>query len=143
MGGACSLWGPAMTKRKILVVDDEAEICEMTKLLLERAGHDVTCTTDSRRVACILEEQLFEAVITDMLMPEKDGLEVMADLRRDHPEMRIIAASGGGRIASNSYLQIARRSGAHALLPKPFTLPELLACLEEAFQPVPVAKPAA
>ena len=132
-----------MTKRKILVIDDEADICEMTKLLLERAGHDVSCTTDSRAAARMLKEQAFEVVITDMLMPDKDGLEVMADLRRHHPEVRIIASSGGGRVSSDSYLHIARKSGAHALLSKPFTLKELLTCIEEAFQTLPVAKPAA
>ena len=136
-----------MTKRKILVIDDEPDICEMTKLLLEKAGHDVTCTSDSRLAGRMLKEQPFDAVITDMLMPDKDGLEVMAELRRNHPEVRIIAASGGGRVSSDSYLHIARKSGAHALLSKPFTLQELLNCIEEAFSkmpaPVPVAKPAA
>ena len=144
-----------MTKRKILVIDDEEDICEMTKILLEKAGHDVTCTTDSRVAARLLKEQKFEAVITDMLMPDKDGLEVMADVRRHHPEIRIIAASGGGRVSSESYLHIARKSGAHALLPKPFTLPDLLSCVETAFStqpgstttapmpgPLPVPKPA-
>ena len=132
-----------MTKRKILVIDDEADICEMTKLLLERAGHEVACTSDSRLAGRMLKEQAFDAVITDMLMPDKDGLEVMADLRRNHPEVRIIASSGGGRVSSDSYLHIARKSGAHALLSKPFTMPELLACIEQAFQPLPIAKPAA
>lgn len=145
-----------MTKRKILVIDDEEDICEMTKLLLEKAGHDVTVTTDARLAARLLREQPYEAVITDMLMPDKDGLEVMADLRRYHPEVRIIASSGGGRVSSDSYLTIARKSGAHALLSKPFTLPELLACIDTAFstQPgstttsplsvaAPIAKPAA
>lgn len=132
-----------MTKRKILVIDDEADICEMTKLLLERAGHEVACTTDSRLAMRLMDEQPFEAVITDMLMPDKDGLEVMADVRRNHPEVRIIASSGGGRVSSNSYLHIAQKSGAHALLAKPFTYPELVACIEAAFQTAPVAKPAA
>ena len=132
-----------MTKRKILVIDDEADICEMTKLLLERAGHEVACTSDSRLAGRMLKEQAFDAVITDMLMPDKDGLEVMADLRRNHPEVRIIASSGGGRVSSDSYLHIARKSGAHALLSKPFTMPELIASVEKAFQTVPVAKPAA
>ena len=115
----------------------------MTKLLLEKAGHDVTVTSDSRLAARMLKEQPFEVVITDMLMPDKDGLEVMADLRRHHPDVRIIASSGGGRVSSDSYLHIARKSGAHALLSKPFTLQELLTCIEEAFAKLPVAKPAA
>ena len=132
-----------MTKRKILVIDDEADICEMTKLLLERAGHEAACTTDSRLALNLVNEQPFDAVITDMLMPEKDGLEVIADLRRNHPGVRIIASSGGGRVSSNSYLHIAQKSGAHALLAKPFTYPELVASIEAAFQTAPAAKPAA
>lgn len=123
------------TRRKILVIDDESDIGEMTKLLLERAGHEVACTTDGRTASKLIDEKHYEVVITDMLMPDRDGLEVIADLRRKHPTVRLIAASGGGRISSDSYLQIARRSGAHALLPKPFTLKELLASLETAFAP--------
>jgi DNA-binding NtrC family response regulator len=132
-----------MIKRKILVIDDEADICEMTKLLLEKVGHDVSWTTDSRQVARLLQEQAFEVVITDMLMPNKDGLEVMAELRRIRPGVRIVASSGGGRVSSQSYLHIARKSGAHALLSKPFTLSELLTSVEEAFQETPVATTAA
>ena len=120
------------TRRKILVIDDEQDICHLTKLLLERAGHEVECMTDSRAALRLLDEQMFDIVITDMLMPERDGLEVMADVRRNHPGVKIIASSGGGRVSSNSYLQIARKSGAHALLPKPFTLKELLASIEAA-----------
>ncbi|MEO6873328.1 MAG: response regulator [Opitutaceae bacterium] len=135
-----------MIKRKILVIDDEEEICEMTKLLLERSGHEVMITSDSRSASRLLKEHGFDAVITDMLMPDKDGLEVMADLRRNHPGVRIIASSGGGRVSSDSYLLIARKSGAHALLSKPFTLEELLRCLDEAFRTAPAqaeADPAA
>ncbi|MDB6093928.1 MAG: response regulator receiver protein [Verrucomicrobia bacterium] len=125
------------TSRKILVIDDEPDIGEMTKLLLERVGHEVACITDGRQASRLIDERGIEVIITDMLMPDRDGLEVMADMRRKHPSVRIIAASGGGRISSDSYLQIARRSGAHALLPKPFTMKELLASLETAFAPPP------
>ncbi len=103
--------------RKILVIDDEVDICDMTKLLLERAGHEVLCASDGRIAMRMLAEQMFDLVITDMLMPNRDGLELIADLRRNHPSVRIIASSEGGRISSDSYLQIARTSGAHALLP--------------------------
>jgi CheY-like chemotaxis protein len=78
---------------------------------------------------------MFDVIITDILMPNRDGLEVMAEVRRKHPAVRIIASSGGGRVSSDSYLQIARRSGAHALLPKPFTMGELHASIEAAFIP--------
>lgn len=127
------------TSRKILVIDDETDICDMIKLLLERAGHEVLCMTDGRAALRLLDEQMFDVVITDMLMPDRDGLEIMADLRRKHPGVRIIASSGGGRISSDSYLQIARKSGAHALLAKPFTHKELLTSIDAAFPPAPSA----
>ena len=132
-----------MTTRKILVIDDEPEVCELTKLLLEHAGHYAVGVTESRQASRLLEQETFDAVITDMLMPDKDGLEIMAELRRKHPAVRIIASSGGGRVSSDSYLRIALHSGAHALLSKPFTHEELLACVEAAFQNAPAAKPAA
>ena len=125
--------------RKILVIDDEEDICEMTKLLLERAGHEVLCASDGCVAARMLDQQMFDVVITDILMPNRDGLEVMADLRSKHPAVRIIASSGGGRISSDSYLQIALRSGAHALLPKPFTIGELHASIDAAFESAPAA----
>ena len=121
--------------RKILVIDDEEDICVMTKLLLERAGHEVLCASDGFVATRMLDEQMFDVIITDILMPNRDGLEVMADVRRKHPAVRIIASSGGGRVSSDSYLQIARKSGAHALLPKPFTMGELHASIEAAFAP--------
>lgn len=126
-------------RRKILVIDDEQDICDLTKLLLERCGHEVVCETDSRSALRVLDTQMFDIVITDMLMPDRDGLEVMADVRRNHPAVRIIASSGGGRVSSNSYLQIARKSGAHALLPKPFTHKELIASIEAAMVTPPAA----
>jgi len=141
---AGSVVTPAMaTRLKILVIDDEADICDMTKLLLERVGHEVICACDGRVAMQLLDSQMFDLVITDMLMPNRDGLEVMADLRRKHPAVRIIATSGGGRISSDSYLQIARRAGAHALLPKPFTLKELHASLIAAMPDAAAAAPAA
>ncbi|MBS0662921.1 MAG: response regulator [Verrucomicrobia bacterium] len=131
---------------KILVIDDEPEICELTKLLLERAGHEVLTATNGNAAIRLFNEQIFDLVITDILMPDRDGLEVIAELRRKHPAVRIIASSGGGRVSSDSYLHIARKTGAHALLAKPFTLTELHASVTAAMQgaePVmPVSEPA-
>jgi DNA-binding NtrC family response regulator len=121
------------TPRKILVIDDEADICDLVRLLLERAGHEVVATTNSRTAMSLLAERAFDVVITDMLMPDRDGLEIMADLRRNYPTVRVIASSGGGRISSDSYLQIAKKSGAHGVLPKPFTHRELNAVVDAAF----------
>ncbi len=128
---------------KILVIDDEAEICELTKLLLQRNGHEVLVATDGNLAIRLFNEQIFDLVITDILMPDCDGLEVIAELRRKHPAVRIIASSGGGRVSSDSYLHIARKTGAHALLAKPFTLSELHASVATAMQGVQPVTPAA
>jgi YesN/AraC family two-component response regulator len=72
-----------------------------------------------------------DLVITDVLMPEKDGLEVIMEIRAKLPQVKIIAISGGGRISHTDYLVAARRLGAHRTLSKPFIRQELLDTLHE------------
>jgi len=73
----------------------------------------------------------FDLVITDMLMPERDGLELIEELRRRYSHVRIIAISGGGRIAPEEYLQIAKGLGANGVLGKPFFPKQLLATVDQ------------
>ncbi len=124
---------PMPTAYQILVVDDDADIRELARLLLEREGHRVRGASNGQVALRLLAEQRFDVVLTDLLMPDRDGLEVIAELRRKHPAVRIIASSGGGRIARETYLEIAQSCGAHAVLPKPYTRQELCASLVAAF----------
>ena len=122
----------AMRPLSILVVDDDERFTTVLRLKLERAGHDVACAEDGAAALEVLQREKFDAVITDILMPFKDGLELIAELRRTQPDTRIIAMSGGGRAPPSHYLDVATGLGAHAVLSKPFSFTELLSALEPA-----------
>ena len=86
-------------------------------------------------ISRLLAEQEFGLVLTDVLMPDKDGIEVISELRRDHPNLPIIAMSGGGRLPRDGYLTIARHLGAHAILQKPFTIDQLVSTVDRLLLP--------
>jgi CheY-like chemotaxis protein len=116
----------------ILVVDDEPDLCELISRMLARAGHKVTCAGDGDEASRVIAKQQFDVVLTDVIMPEKDGIEVIGELRRKQPNVRIVAMSGGGHVALDQYLKIAKGMGAHGILQKPFSNDELLATIEAA-----------
>lgn len=115
----------AMKSCSILVVDDEPELRDVIGRVLTDAGHRVTCAANGRDAIAKMSEQAFELVLTDVIMPEKDGMQVITEARRKHPGIRIVAMSGGGHIPREQYLKIATGLGAHAVLEKPFTNQEL------------------
>lgn len=78
----------------------------------------------------VLANQSVDIVITDLLMPERDGLEFITEVRRKFPKVKIIAMSGGGHIARDSYLRIAKNFGAHVLLEKPFSQSGVLGAID-------------
>ena len=122
----------AATFREILVVDDERDLCQLLKQALEKAGYSVTCVYNGRQaVQQLMMHGPFDLVITDILMPERDGLELIVELRRHYPGTKILAISGGGRIGPSLYLKEAKELGANALLEKPFTAQQLLLAIEE------------
>ena len=97
-----------------------------------RDGHSAVEAADGRKGIECLKEQPAELVITDILMPEQEGLETIMMLRRDYPEVRIIAISGGRRLGLFDSLKYARQFGADYALAKPFTPPELLKTVKRA-----------
>lgn len=122
-----------MPTHHILIVDDEEHVCAVTRLLVEVAGHKAATAMDGHTALRELAARSYDAVIIDMLMPEMDGVELLNEVRHRHPALVLIAMSGGGQIPKESYLQIARMSGAHALLPKPFSREQLERALTQAF----------
>ncbi|HEX4196460.1 MAG TPA: response regulator [Caulobacteraceae bacterium] len=107
-----------MSKLVCIVDDDElvrAKIAQDLKAL----GFDTVEVEDSRALPKVLSERPVEAVVVDLVMPEKDGVELIAEIRRGWPAVRIVAISGGGRIGPNLYLKIAQQMGASACLVKP------------------------
>jgi CheY-like chemotaxis protein len=122
--------GNPMPPCSILVVDDEPGIRELLCLMLEAAGHTVVAAEDGVQAPKVLASQPIQVVITDLLMPERDGLEFITEIRKKFPAIKIIAMSGGGHIARDSYLRIAKNFGAHVLLEKPFSQSGVLGAIE-------------
>ncbi len=127
-----------MVDRSILVVEDEDGMRAVVRAALEYAGFRVTTATNGVEATRLLEDEQFGLVLTDVLMPDKDGIEVISDLRREYPDLPVIAMSGGGRLPRDGYLTIARHLGAHAILQKPFTADELVATVERLLAPAGV-----
>ena len=109
-----------MSKYRILVVDDEEDIRNVSCLLLEKAGCDAVSFDGAQAALDAMEKESFDLVLTDMLMPDMDGVELITEVRRRDPEQVIVAMSGGGHAPKESYLQIAKLYGVQAVLPKPF-----------------------
>lgn len=110
----------------ILVVDDDQSVLDVMSEMLRLEGHSVEVAENGQEAVEAVAKHPFDLVITDLIMPEKEGLETIADIRRNFEEIPIIAISGGGRLGPNDYLETARFIGANATLAKPFARQELL-----------------
>ena len=99
-------------------------------MMLEAAGYTVMSAEDGIQAPKLLATHPVEVIITDLLMPECDGLEFITEVRKKYPAIKIIAMSGGGHIARESYLRIAKNFGAHFLLAKPFSQAGVLGAIE-------------
>jgi len=115
---------------RILVVDDSADTRQSMKLLLERAGYLVELAENGVRALERQRQQAAQVLVTDIFMPEADGLETIEAFRREFPAVKIVAMSGGGlRVGHERYLETAGVAGAHAMLRKPFDIKVLLQAL--------------
>jgi CheY-like chemotaxis protein len=115
---------------RILIIDDDQMVLNMLRQVLEGAKHTVVEAANGEVAMRLWREQPADLIVTDILMPEKDGLEVIRELRRECPTVKVIALSGGSRKVHFDALDVARRFGAVATLEKPFELKELLAAVE-------------
>lgn len=116
----------------ILLIDDDELSRSAVHKMLERAGYVVHSTSDARGAIDRYRSSPSDLVITDLIMPDIDGLEVIQQLRRFSPGVRVLAISGGGRVDADEYLSVARKFGAVEVLPKPFTGQELKRAVETA-----------
>ncbi len=113
----------------ILVIDDDASVREVVSEMLRLEGHDVAIAENGREGIPMLARGQFDLVITDLIMPEKEGIETISEIRRTDKTIPIIAISGGGRLGPGDYLETARYIGADATLAKPFARQELLSTI--------------
>lgn len=116
---------------EILVVDDDQHVLELLREMLQLEGHDVVTAQNGRIAVDLLGARSFDLVITDLIMPEKEGLETITDMRNLKADLPIIAISGGGRIGPVDYLATAKFVGANATLAKPFARDELLSVVAD------------
>lgn len=115
----------------ILLIDDDELFRKMLRATLEDLGHTVTEARDGKEGLALHKSKPADLVITDLIMPEKEGLETISELRRLQPGLKIIAMSGGGRISVEDYLPIAKWLGAARVLTKPFAREAMIAATAE------------
>lgn len=110
--------------KKVLVIDDDEPIREYLRFVLEEAGHTVSVAKDGNEGVALFEADVFDTVITDIAMPERDGIDTIIAMRELRPQTRIVAMSG--LASKDKLLQIADMYGADAIMAKPFERDEIL-----------------
>jgi YesN/AraC family two-component response regulator len=116
---------------RILVIDDELPIAVMLKRMLERTGHEVATAANGIEGLKLFEAFCPDLLITDIVMPEKEGLELIMDLKKNNPDLKIVAISGGGRFQYDGYLTSAKHLGANLVFSKPFDHKEFIKGISE------------
>ena len=112
--------------KRILVIDDEELVRFSISEILSNEGYEVVKAENGVQGVALQKAQPFDIIITDMIMPEKGGLEIILELRKDFPELKFIAFSGGGRTRDLNYLRLAEVCGVDLVMTKPFTRNELI-----------------
>jgi len=126
--------------QRILVIDDERDVRDSVKCVLDLAGYEVLTAESVTEALEQLQRTPMDLVITDIIMPKMNGVQAIESIRRAFPMVRIVAISGGGNfgvagyqptaIATNAYLRSAEEAGAHVVLTKPFEFDDLIEVVE-------------
>ena len=115
----------------ILIIEDDDQFRAMLLEMLKLAGYEVEEASNGKEGIKLYIENPKDLVVTDIIMPEQEGIETIIELRRSFPDVKIIAISGGGRITAKDHLRIAKDLGAIQTLPKPFGREKLLKAIRE------------
>lgn len=111
---------------KILIIEDDASFSKMLRILLESSGHEVVEAQDGLKGISLFRQDPADLIITDIFMPEEDGIGVLRKLSKEFQGLKLIAISGGGNRGAFQYLDFAKWLGASECLSKPFENEELL-----------------
>jgi CheY-like chemotaxis protein len=126
----------------ILIIDDNEDLRDTLLMLLEDEGYSAILADDGASGLRAFAEARPDLVITDVLMPESDGIETIRKIREIDPDARIIAMSGGALIGNSYYLRMAKTLGAMAVLAKPFEIADLVRVIETCLGASPPTVPA-
>ncbi len=125
-----------MKRLSVLVADDEEHICLLIEQWLKPLGYAVVSARDGMQAIKLLQKARFDLVVTDILMPDSDGLKVIEKLKTTQPAAHILAISGGGRFMdTNDCLRMARGLGADVAIMKPFVRDAFLEAVAQALAP--------
>ena len=108
---------------RVLVVDDDAAVRDLVAAMLETGGYQVAVASNGREALSMLANEGFEVIVTDLVMPEQEGIETIKLIRRDYPSVKVIAMSGA---FGGDYLRIAGYLGAHGTIAKPLRIQTVL-----------------
>ena len=106
--------------KKVLIADDDVLVRKSTRIILQKAGFEIEEAHDGKTALQRLREENFYLLVTDIIMPNKDGIETIVEARRKYPKLYILAMSGGGRMGNTDFLELALSMGANAEIKKPF-----------------------
>jgi DNA-binding response OmpR family regulator len=121
---------------RVLVIEDDEQVGKLIREILEREGHKVAEARNGEEGLQEFRRYPADLVITDIVMPVKEGVETISDLMLEFPETKIIAISGGGRVGPETYLDLASGFGASWVIAKPFKAEVLLAAVRELLETI-------
>lgn len=124
---------------RILIIDDETQIRSMLRLMLERVGYEVIEAADGMEGIRQYKDNPTDLIITDLIMPNKDGIGMMIELKKEFPRVKIIAMSGGGVNRPEGYLDGAKKLGATRTLTKPIDRDKMLNAVKETLKEDPAS----
>lgn len=111
----------------ILLIEDDNELREMLRTALLRKDYTVVEAANGKEALINFKPSVTDLVVTDLIMPEEDGLKVIMKIKELRPTIKVIAISGGGKAGPGSYLNIAKAMGANITFSKPFSVNDLIA----------------
>jgi CheY-like chemotaxis protein len=115
----------------ILIVEDDEDLREMLKISLMARKYTILEASNGKEALLRFKPLITNMVITDLIMPDEDGLKVIMKIKEINPSIKVIAISGGGKAGPGNYLNLAKALGADEVFPKPFSVNELIKKIEE------------
>ena len=117
---------------RVLLIDDDDRVRKTVALMMRELGHEVREADSGITGLRLFHEEMPDLIITDIIMPDMEGVETIIEIRKMRPDIKIIAMSGGGRIRNTDFLKLASAAGATVTLNKPFDDEELAAAISQA-----------